>query len=142
MSRRDAYHDIVRRALEADGWIITHDPLMLQFGERNVYVDMGAEMPMAAEKAGRKIAIEVKSFLSLSAIADMESALGQFVLYDFLLQEQEPSRQLYLAIPERAYLAVFDTIAGHRLIRGRGLRILVVGENERVVKWIEPDTLP
>lgn len=68
MSRRDAYHDIVRRALEADGWIITHDPLMLQFGERNVYVDMGAEMPMAAEKAGRKIAIEVKSFLSLSVV--------------------------------------------------------------------------
>jgi hypothetical protein len=24
MSRKDAFHDIVRRALEKDGWLITH----------------------------------------------------------------------------------------------------------------------
>jgi len=31
MSRKDTFHDIVRRALEKDGWTITHDPLLLGY---------------------------------------------------------------------------------------------------------------
>lgn len=30
MSRKDTFYDIVRRALEKDGWIVTHDPLLLR----------------------------------------------------------------------------------------------------------------
>ena len=71
MARRDNYHNTVRRALEADGWIITHDSLSLKFGDRNAFVDLGAEGPLAAEKSGRKIAVEVKSFLGSSDITDM-----------------------------------------------------------------------
>lgn len=56
MPRKDIYHEIVKRALIADGWTITHDPYPLSFGEESLYVDLGAEMPLAAEKAGRKIA--------------------------------------------------------------------------------------
>jgi Holliday junction resolvase-like predicted endonuclease len=33
MSRRDAFHDLVRDALKADGWLITHDPYTVRFGE-------------------------------------------------------------------------------------------------------------
>src|SRR5437588_7300958 len=63
MSRLDVYHDAVRHALEKDGWTITHDPLTLSVGGRDIYIDLGAEMPIAAEKEGRRIAVEVKSFL-------------------------------------------------------------------------------
>jgi XisH protein len=31
---------------------------------------------------------------------DLEEALGQFVLYDRLLNRHEPDRKLYLAVPE------------------------------------------
>jgi hypothetical protein len=37
MSRKDTFHDIVRRALEKDGWIITHDPLLLRYELGNLY---------------------------------------------------------------------------------------------------------
>src|SRR5258708_33705788 len=62
MSRLDLYHDAVRHALEKDGWTITHDPLTLSVGGRDIYVDLGAEKPIAAEKEGRRIAVEIKSF--------------------------------------------------------------------------------
>lgn len=31
MSKKDLYHNLVRRALEKDGWKITHDPLVKNF---------------------------------------------------------------------------------------------------------------
>jgi hypothetical protein len=37
MPQRDIYHDAVKNALIKDGWEITADPLILQFGGRNIY---------------------------------------------------------------------------------------------------------
>nr|WP_313898253.1 element excision factor XisH family protein [Nodosilinea sp. LEGE 07298] len=64
MPARDLYHDAVRVALEKDGWTITDDPLILTIGLRSVFVDLGAEKLIAAERGTEKIAVEVKSFLS------------------------------------------------------------------------------
>src|SRR6266581_2069941 len=71
MPRRDIYHEVVKRALIADGWTITHDPYPLPFGEESLFVDLGAEMPLGAEKAGRKIAVEAKSFLGRSPMTEV-----------------------------------------------------------------------
>jgi len=54
MPARDAYHDQVRHALERDGWTITHDPLRLKVRRRKLYVDLGAERFLAAEKRASK----------------------------------------------------------------------------------------
>jgi hypothetical protein len=51
MPRKDKYHDAVRTVLEKDGWTISHDPLVLEWGDKDVYVDLGAERLLAAEKA-------------------------------------------------------------------------------------------
>src|SRR6266516_5565524 len=102
MPAKDTYHDAVRSALVKDGWTITDDPFRLVWGERDFYVDLGAERVVAAEKAGKQIAVELKSFLSASQIHDLELALGQFLLYRSILEEQEPDRVLFLAIPEEA----------------------------------------
>ena len=64
---RDIYHSTVREALIADGWTVTHDPLPLSFGGHNMYVDMGAERMMAAERGNHRIAVEVKSFVTSKA---------------------------------------------------------------------------
>lgn len=39
MSDKDIYHNSVRIALEKDGWIITNDPLSLEYaiGDKNMY---------------------------------------------------------------------------------------------------------
>ncbi|WP_367267753.1 element excision factor XisH family protein [Okeania sp. SIO2C9] len=101
MSARDYYHNTVKAAIQKDGWTITHDPYRLKLARgKNLFVDLGAERLIAAEKGLEKIAIEVKSFRSASEMKDLEQALGQFVLYEHILNRYEPERKLYLAIPE------------------------------------------
>ncbi|WP_129633037.1 element excision factor XisH family protein [Candidatus Oscillochloris fontis] len=63
MPARDIYHNTVTHALEKAGWQITHDPFRLQWGTKDMYVDLGAEELVAAEQQGQKIAVEIKSFV-------------------------------------------------------------------------------
>ena len=56
MPAKDIYHNNVKNALIKDGWKITHDPLRLEWGGKDMYVDLGAEELLAAEKGGRQIA--------------------------------------------------------------------------------------
>lgn len=80
MSAKDRFHEAVKKGLQKEQWVITHDPLRIEFGkEDEVRIDLGAERLLAAEKAGEKIAVEVKSFLSDSALFDFHMALGQFL---------------------------------------------------------------
>lgn len=78
---KDIFHDTVKKALEKDDWTITHDPYRLRYGIVDVYIDLAAEEAIAAEKEGRKIAVEVKSFASGSNISEFHTALGQFLNY-------------------------------------------------------------
>jgi hypothetical protein len=97
---KNIYHDAVVNALKADGWTITDDPLRVSYGGRELYVDVAAEQrTLAAEKGGRKIAVEVASFLSPSPVRDLEEAVGQYAIYRAILGETEPDRLLYLAVP-------------------------------------------
>jgi len=77
MAARDIYYDDVCRALVKDGWTITADPFRLRWGKKDYYVDIGAERLVAAELAGRRIAVEIKSFIAPSIVDDLEKALGQ-----------------------------------------------------------------
>lgn len=51
-------------------------------------IDLGAEKLLAAEREGEKIAVEIKSFLSPSAITDFHLALGQFLNYRTALRKK------------------------------------------------------
>ena len=73
MSAKDLYHNIVKAALIKDGWEITDDPLTLAVGERDLYVDLGAEKLLIADRGSQKIAVEVKSFISASPVKDLRS---------------------------------------------------------------------
>lgn len=136
MSRRDVFHDAVRRALEKEGWTITHDPYSLAFGERTLLVDLGAEAPLAAEKEGRKIAVEVKSFVGKSEVVEFEKAIGQFVLYDVLIEEAEPDRVLLLAVPEDVWLGLLSKSHCARVIERCHLRFVVYDPiKEEILLW-------
>jgi hypothetical protein len=138
MPRSDIFHEAVKNALIGDGWTITHDPYLLGYGSRTLYVDLGAEMPIGAEKEGRKIAVEIKSFLGPSNISDLERALGQFFLYRFLLARVEEDRVLYLAVPEEAFAEVLDLAEGRDLVATERIRIVVYNPaEEAIVRWIE-----
>jgi hypothetical protein len=137
MPARDKYHDTVKHALVKDGWTITHDPFMLRMGSKDLYVDLGAERLLAAEKAGQKIAVEVKSFLSDSEMEDLEQALGQFVLYHDVMEELYPDRILYLALPKDAYESIFEDPLGKVLLKNKRVRLIVFDpESEVLLQWI------
>ena len=136
MPAKDIYHDQVKNALIKDGWTITHDPLTLKTG-RNLYVDLGAEKLIAAEKENRKIAVEVKSFVGRSEMRDLEQALGQFVFYQEILAFETPERTLWLAITYKAFKAVFEELPGRLLLDNKRLRIIVFdAERAEVKEWI------
>ena len=64
MARLDKIHDKIKTALIKDGWTITHDPFAIQSEEFDLYVDLAAERIFAAERAGEKIAVEIKRFFA------------------------------------------------------------------------------
>jgi hypothetical protein len=138
MSRRDIYHDAVCNGLIKDGWSITHDPLRLPFGRRNVRIDLGAEAPVGAEKEGRKIAVEIKSFLHLSELTDLERTFGQMLIYTYVLENEEPDRMLYLAVADKTFATVFNDVATLDLIERMQYRMLIFNvEQEVITRWIE-----
>ncbi len=52
MSARDAFHQIVKNALQKDAWQITHDPLSFNLGGVKMSIDLAAEKLIAAEREG------------------------------------------------------------------------------------------
>lgn len=137
MPQRDIFHDVVIDALLADGWTITDDPLRLSYGGRNVYVDLGAEMPIGAEKDNRKIAVEIKSFIGESDIHELEIALGQYELYQGILEQVEADRELYMAVSTFAFDGIFSEPIGQLMITRVDLRLMIFDDQtKRVTKWI------
>jgi XisH protein len=137
MPARDFYHDVVKSALIADGWTITDDPLVLQWGAKDLFVDLGAERLLAAAKGSQKIAVEVKSFAGASIVTELERALGQFILYRDILEETEPERLLFLAITRKVYDDLFREPIGQLLLTRERLRLLVFNPDPGIiVQWI------
>ena len=85
MSAKDTYHDACVHALVKDGWTITRDPLTVPFGRTEVFIDLGAQRLVAAERGTERIAVEVKSFIKLSPLQDLKEALGQYLIYQSAL---------------------------------------------------------
>ncbi len=115
---------------------ITDDPFRLVWGKRDFYVDLGAERVVAAEKAGKRIAVELKSFIGKSFIRDLEVALGQFLLYRSILEEKEPDRLLFLAIPNEP-AEMLDEPIGQLLIAKHLIQVMVFDiQKEEIIRWI------
>ena len=133
---KDVFHDAVRHALEKEQWIITDDSLFLRFGGVDMYIDLAAEQLMSAEKNGEKIAIEIKSFIGVSATTEFSTALGQFLKYQLALEEEQPDCILYLAIPLDAERSFFTLELPRRLVEKYGVNLIVYEpEEEAIVKW-------
>lgn len=137
MPAKDIFHDNVKNALLKDGWNITNDPLKLQWGNKDLYVDLGAEKLIAAEKENHKIAVEIKSFVGNSQVADLQQALGQYTLYLDIIEETEPERILYLAIRETTYEDIFIEPIGQILLNKKRLKLIVFdADREEIIQWI------
>ena len=138
MAAKDRFHDAVKQALLKDQWVITADPLILKIDKVKFEVDLAAEKVFAAEKAGQKIAVEIKSFLNPSAVADFHSALGQFLNYRLALQMTEPDRTIYLAIPIDIFESFFQERFTQEAIRQYQVKLIVYEPiQEVIIEWKE-----
>ncbi len=132
---KDRFHNAVKTALEKEGWTITADPYEVSVGDVDFEIDLAAEM-LAAERAGEKIAVEIKSFIERSNVSEFHTALGQFLNYQFALEEFDPQRKLYLAIPESVYQSFFQRRFTRSVVERTGINLLVYNEkHEVIVQW-------
>ncbi len=63
--------------------------------------------------------------------------MGQFILYRDILEETEPERRLFLAIPRKVYDDLFQEPLGQLLLKRESLRLLVFDPDPgTIVQWI------
>ncbi len=137
MSAKDVFHEVVKIALQKDGWQITHDPLLFNVGGVKMSIDLAAQKLIAAERENEKIAVEVKSFLEKSsAISEFHTALGQFINYRGALRQRDPERILYLAVPLTTYRTFFQLDFPHEMVEENRVKMIVYDvESEVIVEW-------
>jgi XisH protein len=118
---------------------ITHDPYQLRYGAVDVYIDLAAEEAIAAEKGGRKIAVEVKSFAGGSTISEFHTALGQFLNYRIAIEvSSEPELILYLAVPTDTYQLFLRFEPAKTVVDRYEIRLIIYNPNDGVIeKWID-----
>jgi hypothetical protein len=134
---KDRFHNIVRNALEKEGWKITDDPYEINVDDVDFEIDLAAEKLLGAEREGRKIAVEIKSFISPSNVSEFHTALGQFLNYRDALEKVEPERLLYLAVRLPVYETFFQRKFIISAVEKYQLRLMIYDvETEVISQWL------
>ncbi|MDF5732584.1 MAG: XisH family protein [Rhizonema sp. PD38] len=137
MPAKDIFHSIVKNALTKDGWLVTDEQFFIRSGGVEIYIGIGSEKIIVAERGSEKIAVEVKSFLSYSTISEFHTAVGQFINYRSILSEEQPERIFYLAIPIDTYESFFRLPFTKKIVQQYQISLIVYeSEEEAIVKWI------
>jgi hypothetical protein len=134
---RNVDHEAVRAALIADGWTITDDPLILEFGLRQMYVDLAFQRAIVtAAKAEEKIAVEIQSFVSPSALSDFYRCIGQYMVYRSIMARMQPDRTLYIAISNTTAEGIWSEPLGELLRKEINIPLLIFDpEQRKVTQW-------
>lgn len=135
---KDRFHDQVKAALIKDHWLITHDPFSIQVSEAvKLKIDLGAENTIAAQRDRDKIAVEIKSFITDSDISEFHAALGQYLNYVQALEDKEPDRILYLAVPLETYSDFFQIPFVQKSLKRHGVNLVIYDPiKEEIKEWI------
>lgn len=86
----------------------------------------------------KKIAVEIKTFLAASTISEFHTAVGQFINYRIALEDDDPERLLYLAVPLDIYKRFFQNSFIQKVIQRNQIAILVYDtEKKEIAQWIK-----
>ena len=136
MPAKDLFHKPLKSSLTKDGWTITADPYSIKYEDAELYADLAAEKPIAAERQGQKIIVEIKSFVGRSLMYDFHNALGQYIVYRNLIQLTAPEYKLYLAIDDVVYKDFFQRKSIQMIVQENQLFLMVVEmEKEEILQW-------
>ncbi len=132
---KDRFHQVVRIALEKEGWQITADPYEISIDEVDFEIDLASEKLLAATRENQKIAVEIKSFIGSSNISDFHTALGQFLNYRNALAIVEPERQLYLAVRSKVYESFFQRRFVIATVKQYDIKLIVYNVDQETIQW-------
>ncbi|MEH2418417.1 XisH family protein [Nostoc sp.] len=136
--RREPNTDAVKNALIKDGWTIIADPYFLQYEGAELYADLFVEKALLAEQQGRKIVVEIKSFISPSPMRDFENALGQYILYRDILQLANKNYKIYLAIRDTVFDTFFQRKSIQAVVKLQQIEFIIFNnEREEITLWIK-----
>jgi hypothetical protein len=137
MSAKDLFHNAVKNGLQKENWTITDDPLTVKIGDTRIYIDLGAERLLAAERGEEKIAVEIKTFGGVSVMFDFHVAIGQFINYQVALEDKDPDRRLYLAVPQEVYSSFFQSLLAKAVIQKFQIGLVIYEpESEVITQWL------
>jgi hypothetical protein len=137
MARKDLYHDIVKVALQKEGWVILKEHLDISVGRIGLFADLEAEAVYVAERKGEKIVVEIKTFRGQSLVTNMHEALGKYEMYEVALRFVRPELTIYLAIPSTIYHDFFQEILIQEVVKTKKVNLIVYNvEDETIEKWI------
>jgi hypothetical protein len=91
------------------------------------------------KKALQKIIVEIKSFVGRSDVKDLQQAIGQYIMYQRIMNHEGIDRLLYLAVTKDTYQSLFQIELGQLFLTDHFIRLVVFDkESEDIVQWI-PD---
>jgi hypothetical protein len=135
---KDKFHNIVKNALIKEGWTVTADPMSFKVGEVNFQIDLAADRILTAEKENVKIAVEVKSFTQQSPLHAFHEAIGQYDNYLLALEDYDPDRILYLAIPTEIYDSFFQKPFIQKVLHRKNIYLIIYNVKEENIKsWLK-----
>jgi hypothetical protein len=138
MSAKDRFHQAVKIGLQKEQWRIVEDPLNLTWEEVELRIDLAADRVVAADREDERIAVEIKSFLEQSTVYSFHGAVGQFMSYRTMIQEKDPDRRLYLAVPLDTYKSFFQQPFTRAVIQQNRIPLIVYNAvKEEIVLWID-----
>ncbi|MDQ2097902.1 MAG: element excision factor XisH family protein [Tychonema bourrellyi B0820] len=137
MPAKDVFHQIVISALKKDGWTIINDPLFLKLSRQTeFFIDLAADKLLIVERQKNQIAVEIKSFIGRSTIAEFHMAVGQYLNYRLALQKVGSARVLYLAVPQDTYREFFADSFVEEAVEQHQLKLIVFNpKQEEIVLW-------
>ena len=137
MPAKDVFHQIVISALKKDGWTIINDPLFLKLSRQTeFFIDLAADKLLIVERQKNQIAVEIKSFIGRSTIAEFHMAVGQYLNYRLALQKVGSARVLYLAVPQDTYREFFADSFIEEAVEQHQLKLIVFNpKQEEIVLW-------
>lgn len=136
---KDVFHEVVKVALEKDGWTITDNYLRLSaLSEVKLETDLGGSRIIGAASEFQRIAVEVKGFHRPSLVYEFHAAFGQYLIYQDVIERRRLDWVLHLAIPENVFSILKDHEHIMYSIAKRNLRILLFNPEKKIItSWIK-----
>lgn len=137
MPAKDAYHDVVVRALEKEGWSVDREQETLYIAPRRLWIDLRISRP----EETRIVLVEIKTFQYTGSDMDyFYRVVGQYITYRSVMDWLEYDAELFLAVPLSA--TIFEEPVGQAVLEHTRINLAIYDpDEERIVQWKTTSTL-